>query len=131
MLGLRHLDHIAVIASDYAVSKHFYCDILGFTLINEVYRQERNSWKGDLALNGHYLLELFSFPSPPPRVSHPEARGLRHLAFSVDDIDVAVAQLEAKGVPCEPLRVDPDTGLRFTFFQDPDALPLELYEARV
>ncbi|VEA69692.1 putative lyase [Serratia rubidaea] len=128
MLALRQVHHIAIIASDYAASKHFYCDILGFTLQGEYYRAERDSWKGDLALNGQYVIELFSFPSPPTRVSRPEACGLRHLAFSVDDIEQAVAQLQAAGVACEPVRVDPYTESRFTFFSDPDGLPLELYE---
>ncbi|RLM14140.1 VOC family protein [Gibbsiella quercinecans] len=130
MLALRKLHHIAVIASDYAASKRFYCDILGFTLQAEVYRAERDSWKADLALNGEYTLELFSFPSPPARVSRPEACGLRHLAFSVADIELAVAHLQQAGVACEPVRVDPYTQARFTFFSDPDGLPLELYEQR-
>ncbi|AGB83721.1 lactoylglutathione lyase-like lyase [Serratia sp. FGI94] len=128
MLALRQVHHIAIIASDYAASKRFYCDILGFTLQEEYYRAERDSWKGDLTLNGQYVIELFSFPSPPARVSRPEACGLRHLAFSVDDIELAVAQLQAAGVACEPVRVDPYTESRFTFFSDPDGLPLELYE---
>lgn len=128
MLALRQVHHIAVIGSDYATSKHFYCEILGFTLLAEVYRAERDSWKADLALNGHYTIELFSFPAPAPRPSRPEACGLRHLAFSVDDIDNAIAELQAAGVVCEPVRVDPYTQSRFTFFNDPDGLPLELYE---
>ncbi|EFE96086.1 VOC family protein [Serratia odorifera] len=128
MLALRQVHHIAIIASNYAVSKHFYCQILGFTLQGEFYRQERDSWKADLALNGQYTLELFSFPSPPLRVSRPEACGLRHLAFSVDDIEQSIAHLQAAGVACETVRVDPYTGARFTFFSDPDGLPLELYE---
>ncbi|MEQ4531998.1 MAG: VOC family protein [Mixta sp.] len=129
MLGIKQVHHIAIIASDYERSKAFYCDILGFTLQQEIYRQERDSWKGDLALNGQYLIELFSFPTPPARVSHPEACGLRHLAFSVDDIDRACEFLREKGVTCEPVRIDSLTGKRFTFFNDPDNLPLELYQA--
>lgn len=129
MLGLKQIHHIAIIASDYARSKAFYCDILGFTLQQEVWREARGSWKGDLALNGQYVIELFSFPSPPARVSQPEACGLRHLAFAVDDIDAACGFLQEKGVACEPVRVDPLTGKRFTFFSDPDNLPLELYQA--
>ncbi|WP_187487640.1 VOC family protein [Duffyella gerundensis] len=129
MLGLKQVHHIAIIATDYARSKAFYCDILGFTLMGEFFREERNSWKGDLALNGHYTIELFSFPEPPARVSHPEACGLRHLAFSVDDIDAAWQQLQQQGVMCELVRIDPLTGKRFTFFADPDGLPLELYQA--
>ena len=128
MLGLKRVHHIAIIATNYAQSKAFYCDILGFTLQGEYYRAERDSWKGDLALNGQYVIELFSFPSPPARVNRPEACGLRHLAFSVADIEQAVAQLQAAGVECEPVRVDPYTESRFTFFSDPDGLPLELYE---
>ncbi|MFC0226192.1 VOC family protein [Serratia aquatilis] len=128
MLALRQVHHIAVICSDYAASKHFYCDILGFTLLAEFYREERDSWKADLALNGQYTIELFSFPSPPARISCPEACGLRHLAFSVEDIEASIAHLQEAGVTCEPLRVDPYTQSRFTFFSDPDGLPLELYE---
>lgn len=129
MLGIKQVHHIAIIASDYARSKAFYCDTLGFSLQQEIYRAERDSWKGDLALNGHYLIELFSFPTPPARVSHPEACGLRHLAFAVEDIDRACAYLTEQGVVCEPVRVDALTGKRFTFFSDPDNLPLELYQA--
>lgn len=128
MLGLTRVHHIAIIATDYARSKAFYCGILGFTLQFETYREARDSWKGDLALNGQYVIELFSFPFPPERPSRPEACGLRHLAFSVADLDKAVAHLEQQGVPCEPIRVDPYTDKRFTFFNDPDGLPLELYE---
>ncbi|WP_435947241.1 VOC family protein [Dryocola sp. BD586] len=128
MLGLKQVHHIAIIASDYQASKQFYCNILGFTLQAEAYREERDSWKGDLALNGRYVIELFSFPFPPARPSRPEACGLRHLAFSVDDLDRAVAHLEKHGVACEPIRIDPFTDKRFTFFADPDGLPLELYQ---
>lgn len=129
MLQLKGVHHIAIIASDYARSKAFYCDVLGFTLTGEFYREARNSWKGDLALNGLYTIELFSFPDPPARVSHPEACGLRHLAFVVEDVEAACAQLAEKGVSCEPVRIDPLTGKRCTFFADPDGLPLELYQA--
>lgn len=128
MLGLKQVHHIAIIATHYEKSKSFYCDILGFTLLGEAYREERDSWKGDLALNGQYVIELFSFPFPPARPSRPEACGLRHLAFSVDDIDGAVKHLEDHGVKCEAIRVDPFTSKRFTFFNDPDGLPLELYQ---
>lgn len=130
MLNLRQIHHIAIIGSDYQTSKNFYCDILGFTLVEEFYREERDSWKADLALNGQYTIELFSFPHPPARPSHPEACGLRHLAFSVDDIAKAIAALTQVGVNCEPVRIDPYTGKQFTFFADPDGLPLELYESR-
>lgn len=128
MLQLKYVHHIAIIASNYALSKAFYCDILGFTLCREVWREERDSWKGDLALNGNYTLELFSFPGAPARVTQPEACGLRHLAFAVEDIEQAAAYLLAQGVMCEPLRTDATTGKRFTFFFDPDHLPLELYQ---
>lgn len=128
-LGLKQVHHIAIIASNYSTSRAFYCDVLGFTLLAETYREERDSWKGDLALNGHYVIELFSFPSPHARPSHPEACGLRHLAFSVDDIDAAQRHLSERGVTCEPIRTDSLTGKRFTFFSDPDGLPLELYQA--
>lgn len=130
MLNLRQIHHIAIIGSDYHASKCFYTDILGFTLIGEFYREERDSWKADLALNGQYTIELFSFPHPPARPSRPEACGLRHLAFSVDDIEQSVSVLTEAGVVCEPVRVDPYTGKKFTFFNDPDGLPLELYESR-
>ena len=128
MLGLKHVHHIAIIATDYARSKRFYCDVLEFSLLAEVYREDRDSWKGDLALNGQYVIELFSFPSPGARASFPEACGLRHLAFSVDDIEQAVQHLEHHGVVCEAIRIDPFTGKAFTFFNDPDGLPLELYQ---
>lgn len=130
MLDIRQIHHIAVIGSDYQVSKDFYCDVLGFTLLSEVYRAERDSWKADLALNDNYIIELFSFPAPAARPSRPEACGLRHLAFQVDDIDLSVKQLAEKGVACETVRIDPYTQSRFTFFQDPDGLPLELYELK-
>lgn len=128
MLSLTGLNHIAIIASDYHKSRDFYCRLLGFTLMSETYREQRDSWKGDLALQGNYLIELFSFPSAPQRPSYPEACGLRHLAFTVDDIHGAVATLAEQNVVCEPLRVDPITGRLFTFFADPDGLPLELYQ---
>ena len=129
MLGIKQVHHIAIIASQYQVSKDFYCNILGFTLMGEVYREARDSWKGDLALNGDYTIELFSFPVPPDRPTQPEACGLRHLAFTVDDIEAAKDHLESHGVICEAIRVDPVTGKRYTFFSDPDGLPLELYQA--
>jgi glyoxylase I family protein len=125
---LTGLHHIAIICSDYERSKRFYTDVLGFQIQQEVYRKERDSWKGDLSLHGTYLIELFSFPAPPARVSRPEAAGLRHLAFRVDNLDQAVQALQQKGVATEPVRVDEYTGRRFTFFSDPDGLPMELYE---
>ncbi|GAN54221.1 SMU1112c/YaeR family gloxylase I-like metalloprotein [Tanticharoenia sakaeratensis] len=124
---LRSIHHVAIIASDYERSRAFYRDILGLHVIREIWRAERRSWKCDLAI-GDSQIELFSFPEPPARPSRPEARGLRHLAFAVEDLDAVVARLTAEGVACEPIRVDEFTGARFTFFEDPDALPLELYE---
>ena len=129
MLQLTAIHHIAIIASDYQRSKAFYCDVLGFRLMGEVYREARDSWKGDLALQDRYTIELFSFSEPPARVSHPEACGLRHLAFTVPDVAAAVATLADKGVVCEPIRIDELTGKQCTFFADPDGLPLELYQA--
>ncbi|MCJ8163457.1 VOC family protein [Pontibacter sp. E15-1] len=128
MLHLNDIHHIAIICSDYQKSKHFYTAILGLEVLQEVYREERNSFKLDLALQGRYVIELFSFPSPPKRPSRPEATGLRHLAFAVENLDVAVEELKQHGVLTEPIRVDEYTGRRFTFFADPDELPLELYE---
>lgn len=125
---LRSLHHIAIICSDYEKSRYFYTEILGFEMVREVFREERGSYKCDLALNGTYLIELFSFPDPPARPSYPEACGLRHLAFGVDNLDSAIARLENLGVACETVRVDSFTGMRFTFFADPDNLPIELYE---
>lgn len=120
--------HVAVICSDYARSKDFYTRVLGLAVIGEHFRAERGSWKLDLAVPGGGQVELFSFPEVPPRPSRPEAAGLRHLAFAVADLEAEVAALERDGFEVEPVRVDPYTGRRFTFFQDPDGLPLELYE---
>ncbi|NML66132.1 VOC family protein [Hymenobacter sp. RP-2-7] len=128
-LSLLGVHHIAVICTDYAASKAFYTQVLGLAIIREVHRAERASYKLDLALGEQYVIELFSFPSPPPRPSRPEAAGLRHLAFAVADLAAAVRHLAAHGVACEPVRVDEWTGRQFTFFSDPDGLPLELYEA--
>ncbi len=128
MLHLKSLHHIAIICSDYERSKKFYTEILGFTIIQEVYRAERESYKLDLELNGLYLIELFSFPYPPVRVSRPEACGLRHLAFAVENIEESIAFLVKSGVNPESIRLDEHTGKRFTFFADPDDLPIELYE---
>ncbi len=125
---LSSLHHIAIICSDYQKSKHFYTQILGLIIIREVYREARQSYKLDLALNGHYVIELFSFPDPPKRVSKPEATGLRHLAFAVKDLEKVVVELHQKGIATEAIRIDEFTGKRFTFLQDPDALPIELYE---
>lgn len=125
MLGRIH--HIAIICSDYPVSKHFYTQILGLEVIREVYREDRDSYKLDLKA-GAVQIELFSFPDPPARLSRPEATGLRHLAFEVADLDAVAATLKARGIRSEPVRTDEFTGRRFTFFVDPDGLPIELYE---
>ncbi len=125
---IKSIHHIAIIAGNYERSKVFYTEVLGFDIVAEVYREARDSWKLDLALNGQYCIELFSFPDAPHRPSFPEAQGLRHLAFAVDDLDTVCARLTEKGVVLEPVRIDEYTGKRFTFFRDPDGLPLELYE---
>lgn len=127
MVGLKKLHHIAIICSDYEKSKAFYT-ALGFEIEREVYREERQSYKLDLTLNGHYVIELFSFPDPPQRLTRPEATGLRHLAFEVDHITSAIAALKQKGIVTEPVRIDEFTQKKFTFFSDPDLLPIELYE---
>lgn len=128
MLPLLYVHHIAIIGSDYARSKRFYTEVLGLRILHEVYREARQSWKLDLALGEQYVIELFSFPEPPPRPTRPEATGLRHLAFAVSDIEATVRHLTAHGVISEPIRVDEFTGRRFTFIEDPDGLPLEFYE---
>jgi len=125
---LKRIHHAALICSDYPTSRRFYVEVLGLTVLAEHYREERNSWKLDLALPDGGQLELFSFPEAPPRLSYPEARGLRHLAFVVEDVAKAKAWLESRGVSVEPVRVDEYTQRRFVFFFDPDGLPLELYE---
>ena len=127
-MNLLRTHHVAVICSDYAVSRRFYTEVLGLEIVAEAYRAARDSHKLDLRLPDGTQIELFSFPNPPKRTSRPEACGLRHLAFEVADMDAAVAELESKGVVVEPVRIDEHTGKRFTFFADPDGLPLELYE---
>jgi len=128
MIKLNRIHHIALICSDYAVSKSFYTNVLGLEIVRETYRTERDSYKLDLSVQGEYQIELFSFPNPPARVSGPEARGLRHLAFEVDDIDASVKHLQKHKLIIEEIRVDLTTGKRFVFFSDPDGLPIELYE---
>ena len=128
MLSLLRVHHIAIICSDYVVSKRFYTEVLGLEVQQEIYRAERDSYKLDLALNGQYLIELFSFPETPARLSRPEATGLRHLAFAVADLDATVHELAAYQVAYELIRVDESTNRRFTFIQDPDGLPIEFYE---
>lgn len=128
MLNITTIHHIAIICSDYHKSKHFYTNILGFTVESENYRPERESYKLDLSLKGRYTLELFSFPNPPARISRPEAAGLRHIAFETDDIKKAVDWLSKNDIDTETIRTDEFTGKKFTFLSDPDNLPLELYE---
>ena len=127
-MKINKIHHIAIICSDYEVSKKFYTEILGFKIKKETYRAERESYKLDLMLNDEYIIELFSFPNPVPRPSRPEAMGLRHLAFEVDNLDEAIAYLEKNGINTEGVRIDEITNKRFTFFGDPDNLPLEFYE---
>lgn len=126
---LLAIHHAAIICSDYAVSKHFYTEVLGLRVLAENFRAQRNSYKLDLALPDGSQIELFSFPDAPPRPSYPEARGLRHLAFEVGDVAACKLQLESQGLAVEAIRVDEYTHRRFVFFSDPDGLPLELYEA--
>jgi len=125
---LRRIHHVAIICSDYERSKRFYTQVLGLSIVAQQHRVERRSHKLDLALPDGTQLELFSFPDPPRRVSSPEACGLRHLAFAVGNLDEVIRHLKGQGVDVEPVRVDELTGRRFTFFKDPDGLPLELYE---
>ena len=128
MLHLNGVHHIAIICRDYERSKRFYTEVLGLQVIGETFRSERNSYKLDLALNGVYVVELFSFPGAPDRPSWPEATGLRHLAFAVGDVQETCNALTEFGIPAEPLRTDPVTGKVFTFIADPDGLPIEFYE---
>lgn len=127
-MKLKTLHHIAIICSDYQKSKQFYTEVLGFEIQQEVYRKERDSYKLDLALNGIYLIELFSFPNPKLRPTQPEATGLRHIAFAVENIKEAMTHLQSFDIVVEPIRVDEFTGKQFTFFRDPDDLPIELYQ---
>jgi len=127
-MNIRSIHHIAILTDDYEKSKRFYTAVLGFEVIRETYRAERKSYKLDLAIAGLYQIELFSFPDFRERGSYPEAKGLRHLAFAVDDVDAAAAELQAKNIPVEPVRIDELTGKKFVFFTDPNGQPLELYE---
>ena len=122
------IHHIAIICSDYQVSKQFYTEVLGLNIIREIYREERQSYKLDLAIGDDYVIELFSFPSPPKRPSRPESCGLRHLAFAVENVEEKRAELLQKGIDCEEIRLDEFTGKKFFFIADPDDLPLEFYE---
>lgn len=128
-LQLGGIHHVAIIAGDYARSRRFYTEVLGLRVVHEVFRAERHSHKLDLQLPDGTQVELFSFPTPPPRPSYPEACGLRHLALRVDDMDASIAMLAAHSVAVEPVRIDPFTGARFTFIADPDGLPIELVES--
>ncbi|MFC4817060.1 MULTISPECIES: VOC family protein [unclassified Flavobacterium] len=129
MLQLNKVHHIAIICSDYSKSKYFYTELLGLKILQEVYREERQSYKLDLALNGIYTIELFSFPDPPQRVSRPEAAGLRHLAFEVNAINATRDFLLQHNIICEAIRTDEYSGKRFFFIADPDGLPIEFYES--
>jgi glyoxylase I family protein len=125
---LNKVHHIAIICSDYKKSKKFYVEDLGLEPLQEIYREERDSYKLDLALNGNYIIELFSFPKPPPRSTRPEATGLRHLAFEVEHLTSSLVELSKKGIVSEPVRIDEHTQKKFTFIFDPDNLPIELYQ---
>jgi len=128
MLHIERLHHIAIICSNYERSKTFYTEILGFVVENEVFRADRSSYKLDLSLKGQYLIELFSFPDPPSRITRPEATGLRHIAFGVKSLEKELVFLASKGIVAEKIRIDACTKKKFTFFYDPDNLPIELYE---
>jgi len=125
---LKRIHHAAIICSNYEVSKRFYVDGLGLRVLAENFRAARNSWKLDLALPDGGQIELFSFPQAPQRPSYPEARGLRHLAFEVENVAACKQTLESLGIAVEAVRLDGYTNRRFVFFADPDGLPLELYE---
>lgn len=127
-MNIQKLHHVAIICSNYKRSKQFYTEVLGFKVEKETYREERASFKLDLSLNGEYILELFSFPNPPARRTQPEAAGLRHLAFGVQDLEASIEELLSKDIETEPIRIDEFTGKKFTFLYDPDQLPIELYE---
>lgn len=127
-MQLNGIHHVAIICSNYEKSKKFYTGILGLKIINETYRKDRKSYKLDLGIGDKYQIELFSFPESPKRPSYPEARGLRHLAFEIDNIEQAIRELADKNVAVEPIRIDEITGKRFAFFSDPDDLPIEIYE---
>ncbi len=127
-MNIKGIHHVAILTDDYLRSKQFYTEVLGFEVIKETYRKERDSYKLDLSIGGKYQIELFSFPDFRERASYPEAKGLRHLAFVVDDVEASAAELGIKGVAVEPVRIDELTGKKFVFFTDPNGQPLELYE---
>ena len=128
MMHIKHIHHVAILTDNYELSKHFYTEILGFKIIAETYRAERDSYKLDLAINGLYQIELFSFPDYRERGSYPESKGLRHLAFTVNDVEASAAFLKSKNVDVQDVRIDELTGKKFVFFMDPNGQPLELYE---
>lgn len=128
MIDIQHIHHVAILTDNYEVSKRFYTEILGFTIVAETYRAERQSYKLDLAVNGLYQIELFSFPEYRERASFPEAKGLRHLAFAVKDVEASAAYLKEQNVDVQEVRIDELTGRKFVFFYDPNGQPLELYE---
>ena len=127
-MDIKGVHHIAIIVDDYEVSKRFYTEILGFIIIKETFREDRNSYKLDLAINGLYQIELFSFPDHRERASFPESKGLRHLAFAVENVEAAASELRANGVEVQGVRIDELTNKQFCFFYDPNGQPLELYE---
>jgi glyoxylase I family protein len=127
-MNIKAIHHIAILTDEYEKSKAFYTEILGFTIIKETYRESRKSYKLDLAINGQYQIELFSFPEYRERASFPEAKGLRHLAFAVENIETSVKELIAKGIVVQKIRTDKLTNKKFCFFNDPNGQPLELYE---
>ena len=127
-LDIQYIHHVAILTDDYEKSKKFYTEILGFKIIQEIFREERNSYKLDLEINGKYQIELFSFPDYKERASQPEAKGLRHLAFAVSDVESSIVFLRSKNVDVQDVRVDEFSGKKFTFFYDPNGQPLELYE---
>jgi glyoxylase I family protein len=128
-MNIKRIHHLAILTNDFEASKKFYTEVLGFEIIKETYREARQSYKLDLAINGQYQIELFSFPEYKERNSFPESKGLRHLAFEVDDLDTSVTELRSHGVEVQDVRVDELTGKRFAFFYDPNGQPLELYES--
>ncbi len=128
MINIKNIHHVAILTDDYELSKQFYTEILGFEVVAETYRAERQSYKLDLSVNGLYQIELFSFREYQPRASYPEAKGLRHLAFAVEDVYESALYLQSKNVQVEEVRVDELTGKKFVFFWDPNGQPLELYE---
>jgi glyoxylase I family protein len=128
MINIKHIHHVAILTDNYELSKHFYTEILGFEIIAETYREHRQSYKLDLSINGLYQIELFSFPDYRPRASFPEAKGLRHLAFAVEDVEATAEYLKSKDVDVQDVRIDELTGKKFVFFYDPNGQPLEMYE---